>query len=135
MEFLKQDLIRPVMKWLFPGAIFLGLTITILAVEHPSIGTQLSLNAASAIVVAAILSTGFGLIFDTLGAWYESQFIDWCLNRLSQGKHEKDWNKYLLCQTDGEIVAHRYYRDTYLSLKFELRAFFDQSGSYPHELK
>jgi hypothetical protein len=118
-EGLKNEIVRPVLTLVVPGAV--GLfpiavqirrlfpALTRYLERHPSLGAVL--------LFLAILSVG--LVFQSLGSWIEAGIIDAQIRR-RYSKFESDWYNYLRLPHEAEQIGHRYLRSIMLHMKFEL---------------
>lgn len=118
-----NEVFRPLVTLLLPGAVALSTWMAIILNRYPGLrkfGADYSTEASLLLLCAALFA---GMVIEDFGSRLESRF-DAVLNKETKGALAQVWSGYLRVAFKTEPVAEKYLTTLVLRLKFELSAVF-----------
>lgn len=116
---LKAEIFRPAVTLAMPGLVAAAPFFYLLVINHPDLLKVANEHATLSAILGFFVATGFGLIAQEVGTFFEASFIDPAISRRTPD-HMEIWYRYLRHKLPPETVARGYIHDQILFLRFEL---------------
>lgn len=115
----KDEVFRPIVTNIVPGAIAFGPWIAVIGYSIPGMWKFWDTHSTEAYVIVGVLVIAAGMLMEDLGALLEAKILDGRLKRKMKA-FDEEWEQYLASDPDEQMVATRYLRSIVVRLKFEL---------------
>ena len=116
---LKNEVFRPLVTLVIPGAIAIGPFILVAAYYFPQVTNFWDEHPSAFVAILIISILTVGLVLENLGSFLEWNIFDEILDRRDP-EHKANWERYLQLWLNDEIIGQRYLRQNLTRLKFEL---------------
>jgi hypothetical protein len=116
---LKNEVFRPLVTLVIPGAIAIGPFILVAAYYFPQVNAFWNEHPSAFVAILIVSILTVGLILENLGSFIEWNIFDEILDR-KDPEHKANWERYLQLWLNDEIIGQRYLRQNLTRLKFEL---------------